>query len=73
MARRISHGCGRPSRAYRAASNPDERAHVASVGWAKRALISAAAIDAHLIVGAGLFIGNRRRPAPAYRPAVVDA
>ncbi|MGN9813482.1 hypothetical protein ACTMSW_29560 [Micromonospora sp. BQ11] len=47
--------------ASRAVSNHDERAHIASVGWAKWAPISAAAIGAHLIGGAGLLITNRRR------------
>ena len=37
--------------ASRAVSNPDERAHIASVGWAKWAPVSAAAIGAHLIGG----------------------
>ncbi len=41
--------------------DPTERAHVASVGWARWAPVSAAAIGAHLIGGTGLLIANRRR------------
>ncbi|MFI6238827.1 hypothetical protein ACIBEF_02995 [Micromonospora sp. NPDC050795] len=47
--------------ASRAINDPDERAQIASVGWAKWAPVSAAAIGAHLIGGAGLLIANRRR------------
>lgn len=47
--------------ASKTVSDPGERAQVASVGWAKWAPVSAAAIGAHLIGGAGLLITNRRR------------
>ena len=40
-----------------------ERAHIASVGWARWAPVSAAAIAAHLVGGAGLLIANRNRVA----------
>lgn len=38
-----------------------ERTDIASAGWARWAPISAAAIGAHLIGGAGLVLGNRDR------------
>lgn len=41
--------------------NPAERAAVAAAGWARWAPISAAAIGAHLIGGAGLLAANRDR------------
>ncbi len=41
--------------------DPAERAAVASAGWARWAPISAAAIGAHLIGGAGLLLANRDR------------
>jgi hypothetical protein len=41
--------------------DPAERADVAAAGWARWAPISAAAIGAHLIGGAGLLAANRDR------------
>src|SRR6201995_3026294 len=42
-------------------SNPLERAKVASSGWARWAPVSAAAIGAHLVGGAGLLLAHRDR------------
>ena len=42
-------------------SNPLERAKVASSGWARGAPVSAAAIGAHLVGGAGLLLAHRDR------------
>ena len=47
--------------ASRTVNDPRERAQVASAGWARWAPVSAAAIRAHLIGGAGLLAVNRRR------------
>lgn len=47
--------------ASRTIADPRERAQVASAGWAKWAPVSAVAIGAHLIGGAGLLAVNRRR------------
>lgn len=41
--------------------DPAERTDVASAGWARWAPVSAAAIGAHLIGGAGLVLANRDR------------
>ncbi|BBY88822.1 hypothetical protein [Mycolicibacterium tokaiense] len=41
--------------------DPRDRAKVAAVGWGKWAPVSAAAIGAHLIGGAGLLYANRGR------------
>ncbi len=42
-------------------SDPKERAKTASVGWARWTPVSAAAIGAHLIGGAGVLRANRER------------
>jgi hypothetical protein len=47
--------------ASRDVKDPAERAAVASAGWARWAPVSAAAIGAHLIGGAGLVLANRGR------------
>lgn len=44
-------------------AQPDDRARVASVGWARWAPVNAAAIGAHVIGGVGLLIANRDRAA----------
>lgn len=41
----------------------DDRARVASVGWARWAPVNAVAIGAHLVGGIGLLIANRERAA----------
>ncbi|GLY17912.1 hypothetical protein LWF15_29590 [Kineosporia rhizophila] len=41
--------------------NPDERVRIAADGWARWSPVSAAAIGAHLIGGAGLILANRDR------------
>lgn len=47
--------------ASQSVSDTDDRARVASVGWARWAPVSAAAIGAHLVGGLGLLIANRAR------------
>lgn len=47
--------------ASRDISDPRERALVAADGWARWAPVSAAAIGAHLVGGAGLVLANRGR------------
>lgn len=42
-------------------TDPADRAHVASAGWARWSPVNAAAIGAHLVGGAGLVIANRKR------------
>lgn len=44
-----------------AVRDPQDRARVASVGWAKWSPVNAAAIAAHLLGGAGILAANRRR------------
>lgn len=44
-----------------AVREPQDRARVASVGWAKWSPANAAAIAAHLVGGAGILAANRRR------------
>ena len=41
----------------------DDRARVASIGWARWAPVNAAAIGAHVVGGLGLLLANRRRAA----------
>src|ERR1700710_2036482 len=46
------------------ASNPQERPRIAAEGWARWAAwatVSAAAIGAHLLGGAGILLANRQR------------
>jgi hypothetical protein len=45
------------------AKDPTERLHLSSVGWARWAPVSAAAIAVHGIGGAGLILANRGRVA----------
>jgi uncharacterized membrane protein len=47
--------------ASKAVTDTEERARVASVGWARWMPVEAAAIGAHLVGGAGLLMANRRR------------
>ncbi len=42
-------------------ADPTDRAKVAAVGWGKWAPVSAAAIAAHLVGGAGVLLANRHR------------
>lgn len=44
-----------------AVREPQDRARVASVGWAKWTPVNAAAIAAHLLGGASILVANRRR------------
>ena len=44
-----------------AVREPQDRARVASVGWAKWSPVNAAAIAAHLVGGAAILAANRRR------------
>jgi hypothetical protein len=46
-----------------AVEQSDDRARVASVGWARWAPVNAAAIGAHVVGGIGLLLANRRRVA----------
>lgn len=46
-----------------AVSQKEDRARVASVGWARWAPVNAAAIGAHVIGGVGLLVANRERAA----------
>lgn len=46
-----------------AVEQKDDRARVASVGWARWAPVNAVAIGAHVLGGAGLLIANRERAA----------
>lgn len=47
--------------ASRTVSDTEDRARVASAGWARWAPVSAAAIGAHLVGGLGLLLANRGR------------
>ncbi|MCI2238132.1 hypothetical protein MO973_09755 [Paenibacillus sp. TRM 82003] len=46
-----------------AVSDPRDRTHVATAGWARWAPVNAAAIAVHSIGGVGLILGNRGRVA----------